>query len=384
MTVVSVKPDLIRWARERSGLTVADLLKSFPKLPDWESGSARLTLRQLEALARKTFTPLGFFFLPQPPEDKLPIPDFRTVKDEPVKKPSPNLLETIQICQRRQEWMREFLYEQGQDPLPFVGAVTIHDNPVDVAADIRRVLGHGPEWASLHATWHEALRAFRISIEEAGVLVSINGVVGNNGHRKLDPNEFRGFILLDKLAPLIFVNGSDAKAAQMFTMAHELAHLWLGCDGVFNLVELQPSANAVETFCNQVAAEFLIPAVELRACWPQASAESEPFQVLARRFKVSPLVAARRVLDLGFISKQDFLKFYAEYQRDERRKAANRPSGGDFYATQDLRIGRRFAHAVVRATLEGRLLFREAYQLTGLCGKTFDRYAKSLGFHLQA
>jgi Zn-dependent peptidase ImmA (M78 family) len=203
--------------------------------------------------------------------------------------------------------------------------------------------------------------------------------VGNNNRRKLEPEEFRGFILPDEYAPLIFVNGADGKAAQMFTLAHELGHLWLGRGGVFNLIALQPVEDEVEKFCNRIAAEFLIPAAELRASWTEAAQTEEPFQTLAQRFKVSPVVGARRALDLGLISPSDFSEFYRHYQEDERRQAASRPSGGDFYATQEARLGRRFGEAVIRAAREGRLLYREAYQLTGLFGQTFDRFAKGLG-----
>ena len=380
MSKVAIKPELLRWARERSGATTADLVQRFPKYDAWEKGDAQPTLRQLENLAKRTLTPLGYFFLPEPPEDKLPIPDFRTVQDEPVKRPSPNLLETVHMMQRRQDWMRDHLAEEGQSPLRFVGSVGLGDSSEQVARRIRETLGITDDWARQQRWWTEALLEFRRAVESAGIIVVINGVVGNNVYRKLDLGEFRGFVLSDALAPLIFVNGADAKAAQMFTLAHELAHLWLGRGGVFNLEGLQPAENEVEKFCNRVAAEFLVPARGLQAVWPQAVQTNEPFQTLARRFKVSPLVAARRALDLGLIPRARFFAFFNEYQKDERRQAEARPSGGDFYATHEVRLGRRFGEAVIRAAKEGRLLYREAYQLTGLFGRTFDRFAEGLGF----
>lgn len=377
MSRVFVKPKLIRWARERSGLTLDVLLKHFPKFEQWEREELRPTLRQLENLAKKTLTPLGYFFLPEPPEDKLPIPDFRTVRDNSLKRPSPNLLETVQTMQRRQGWMREYLIEQGEMPLSFVSSVTMADHPNEVAAKIREVLDLPVDWARHIASWAEALRTLRFVMEKAGILPVFNGVVGNNVYRKLDVNEFRGFILCDEYAPLIFINSADVKAAQMFTVVHELAHLWLGRDGVFNLRDLQPADNDVEKFCNIVAAEFLVPEKELIAYWTKAKQEEEPFQYLARHFKVSPLVAARRALDLGFLSKSAFFDFYNNYMEDSRRKAAAHVGGGDFYANLDMRLGRRFTETVVRATAEGRLLYRDAYQLTGLNSETFDRYSKA-------
>lgn len=381
MSKVAVKYDLITWARERSGVGTAALVKKFPKFREWESGDAQPTLRQLESLAKTTSTPLGYFFLPEPPEDRLPIPDFRTLPGAQPRRPSPNLLETIQTMQQRGGWMREFLIEQGQDVLAFVGSVTLQDNPNEVAAKIRAALSLANDWARQESTWTEALKTLREAAEDAGILVVINGVVGNSTRRKLDPNEFQGFVLSDEYSPLVFINGADFKAAQMFTLAHELAHLWIGRGGVFNFEEMQPANNDVELFCNRVAAEFLVPAAELRTLWRQAQEADEPFQFLARHFKVSPIVAARRALDLQLLSRQDFFDFYREYQQDERRQRRT-SGGGDFYATQGTRIGERFASAVIRAVKEGRLLYRDAYRLTGLHGKTFDRYADHLGFRL--
>lgn len=379
MSRVAINPRLIRWALERSRQEESALAERFPKLAQWESGELQPTLRQLEEFARKTLTPIGYFFLQQPPEEKLPIPDFRTLGDRAVARPSPNLIETIQMMQRRQDWMRDDLLEAGADPLPFVGTATLRSDPLEAAKRIRETLGMTAGWARSHGTWTAALLALRRATEATGILVVINGVVGNNPNRKLDPGEFRGFVLCDRHAPLIFINGADFKSAQMFTLAHELAHVWLGRDGVFNLPELQPGSSEVERFCNRVAAEVLIPSRELADCWPEVADAAEPFQKLAAHFKVSPIVAARRALDAGMVTMGEFRAFLQEYQEDERRKkSARKSSGGDFYATQEVRVGRRFGDAVVRAARAGRLLYRDAYRLTGLHGHTFDRFAEGL------
>jgi Zn-dependent peptidase ImmA (M78 family) len=382
MTRVSVKPEMIRWARERAGLDTPALVERFPKYEAWERGEAQPTFKQLEQLARVTLTPFGYFFLPEPPEEKLPIPDFRTLQDKGVRKPSPNLLETIHAMQRRQEWMREYLIDAGAEPLPFIGSVTLKSSPVEAARQIRETLAITDGWADEHTSWTAALLGLRRLIEAAGILVMINGVVGNNNRRKLDPDDFRGFILCDKHAPLIFVNGSDFKSAQMFTLAHEVAHLWLGQEGVFNLPDLLPSSNEVERVCNQIAAEFLVPSRELQSHWRSLATHPEPFQAIARKFRVSPLVAARRALDLNLVSRDTFFAFLHEHAQDERRKQAAqklKESGGNFYLTQEVRIGRRFGEAVVRAASSGKLLYLEAYRLTGLSGSTFDKFAEGIG-----
>jgi Zn-dependent peptidase ImmA (M78 family) len=380
VTRVEVSGAVLRWALERSSKDISTLTEKLPRLQGWLDGQSQPTLRQLEALAKATSTPLGYFFLAQPPEEKLPIPLFRTLGDGHPHRPSPDLLETVQIMERRQAWVREYLVDEGQLALRFVRSAKLSEEPGRIAGEIRSVLGLELAWAAKLATWSDALRELQKKMEAAWILVVVNGIVGNNTHRKLDPEEFRGFVLVDEYAPLVFVNGADAKAAQMFTLAHELAHLWIGSSAAFDLRELQPANDDTERACNRVAAEFLVPARELQEYWTSLARDSDRFQLLARRFKVSELVAARRALDLALISRTAFRDFYRSYLQDERRKTSKASSGGDFYASQNYRIGRRFAETVVRAAREGKLLYRDAYQLTGLYGSTFDRYAESLTF----
>ena len=379
MSKVTVSVEVLRWALDRAKLKADDLQHRFPKIRQWIAGKSLPTLRQLEDFARATRTPLGFLFLEEPPEDRLPVPHFRTRAGDAMAKPSPDLLETVQTMQRRQAWMRDYLLEQGHDKFSFVHSALPTEQPQLVAQRMRHVLGFESDWAASQPTWTDALRTLREAIEDVGILVVTNGIVGSNTHRKLDPTEFRGFVLVDDYAPLLFVNGADGKAAQMFTVAHELAHVFFGSSAAFDLREMQAANDPTEQLCNRVAAEFLVPEQALRQEWPSVKGEPEPFQKCARRFKVSALVAARRALELGLVSKGAFLDFYYAYERDERRTLARHAGGGDFYANQNLRVGRRFASAVVRATHEGKLLYAEAFRLTGMYGKTFDRYARSLG-----
>lgn len=379
MARVTVDPSVLRWAIERSGVSRTELRRRFPKLNAWEQRQIQPTMPQLEAFAKATSTPFGYLFLPQPPHEELPIPHFRTVNDQPHARPSPELLDTVHLMERRQGWMREYLIEQGQRRLLFVGSAVLTDRPNAVALGMKQVLGLSNGWAAQRRTWTDALRDLRAAVEAVGIIVVVNSIVGNNTHRKLNVEEFRGFVLVDEFAPLVFTNGADAKAAQMFTLAHELAHIWLGVSAAFDLRKLQPANDQTERVCNEVAAEFLVPESELRHAWGTVDRESDPFEAIARRFKVSQIVAARRALDLNLITVNRFSQFWEQYENDERRTAEQDQSGGgDFYASQNYRISRRFGEAVIRAVKEGRLLYHEAYQLTGISGTTFDRYAKLL------
>ena len=377
---ITLQPDVLRWARERAKLQPEELAKKMgvkrhERVLEWERDGV-ISVAQVDKLAKCTYTPLGFLYSKEPPDDRLPIADFRTREGTPP--PSPDLLDTVYLMQRRQAWMRDELIKDGVEPLGFVGAYGLDSQPRHVASAMREVLQLPGGWAQAEGTKNDALRRLRSRFDAVGVLVCFNGVVGNNTRRKLDPKEFQGFALADEYAPLIFVNNADFRAAQIFTLAHELAHLFIAKTGVSTLEALQPSPDDTEKFCDKAAAEFLVPAEELRAFWSR-SGTNNPLQAVATKFKVSSIVAARRALDLKLISTDTFFNFYRANAKEWDGNQPREDDGGNFWNTQKWRIGPRFATAIVRAVKEERTLYREAYNLTGLWGDTFEDMPEKLG-----
>ena len=375
---VDVKPELLRWARERGRLDLAVLVRRFPKYLEWERGTARPTLKQLETFARTSRAPVGYFFLPEAPIEEVPIPDFRTLGDSAIARPSPEMLDTVYLCQQRQDWYREFARVEGEYPRPFVGSASVASDIEATATHMRRALGFDLEERHTLPTWSAALRRFGEQAEALGVLVMISGIVGNSTRRRLDPEEFRGFALADPLAPVVFVNGADTKAAQMFTLAHELAHLWLG-ESALSDVGVRPTpGHRVEGWCNRVAAELLVPGQVVRAAHDASADVFSETQRLARRFRVSTLVVLRRLRDAGRLDEEEFrIAYEDEIGRLNARPAA---SGGSFHPTLRVRVGRRFGHALVTSTLEGRTSFSESLRLLGIRKmSTFREFAETLG-----
>lgn len=378
MNRVEVRPELLRWACERSGIPEGALVHRFPKLAAWERREAMPTLRQVEDFAKATHTPVGFLFLPEPPEERVPIPDFRTMAGTAAAHPSPDLLDTLYLCQQRQDWYRDFAKTMGEKGLPLVGSANVQDDVVTTAAGIRQALGFDLEERRRIPTWTDALRRFIEQADALGVLVMVSGVVGSNNRRKLDPQEFRGFALADDLAPLVFINGADSKAAQMFTLAHELAHVWLGQSAVSDAEARIVPDHAVERWCNQVAAELLVPLGALHEAFDRRAALPEEVGRLARRFKVSSLVVLRRIFDAGGLSRDAYWETYREEL--DRLRALPSGSGGNFYLTLGARAGKTFARALVVSTIEGRTPFTEAFRLLGFKKMaTFNELGHNLG-----
>lgn len=376
---VPVNPALLVWAMRRSGRMPEELSRRFKKLEDWLEGRVHPTLKQLEDFGRATHTPIGYFFLPAPTEEALPIPDLRTTPEARHSPPSADLLETIYICQQRQAWYREFARLYGEPPVAFVGSATPQDAPVEVAARMREQLGFDIEARSRMTTWTEALRQFIGLAEDSGVLVMVSGIVGSNTRRPLDVAEFRGFALADDLAPLVFINGRDSKAGQMFTLAHELAHLWLGASGVSDSDARVLPDERTERWCNAVAAEFLAPLEAVRENLVEGEPLPETLKRLARQFKVSTLVILRRLFDAGWVDRETLDNAWQEeWQR--LRQFTPRGNGGDFYNTLGARVGKRFARAVIVSALEGQTPFTEAFRLLGVRkSRSFYEEARRLG-----
>lgn len=363
---VEVSPDLLQWAGRRARLDSSELAGRFPKYPEWESGATRPTLRQLEAFASATHTPFGYFLLDAPPDLPLPVTDFRTLASQGVAEPSPDLLDTIQICRLRQAWYHDYLVSEGAQPPPWVGSLTTEVDPVEAAALIAHDLNFEAISRDQFATWTDAFRHLIERAEVLGALVMVNGIVGSNTHRKLDPDEFRGFSLVDDYAPLVFVNGADSKAAQIFTLIHELAHLWLGDGGVSDASMSAVSSNPVERWCNAVAAEVLAPIAALVEAHQPGATWSDEVSRLARRFKASTLVIMFRLVEAGLISRPEFERLRQEELQRLAEVQVTRASGGDYYRTQPRRVSRTFATALLTSAFNGTTSFGEAMRLLGI------------------
>ena len=376
-----VNPELLRWARERAGIAQDDLAAKFRKLPEWESGETQPTLKQLEAFARAVHVPFGYLFCSEPPDERLPIADFRTIAGTAVTRPSPNLLDTIYACQERQSWYRDFARLTGEPDLRFVGSASVEAPPEAVAAQMRETLGFDLAARRECPTWADALRLFIRQADDAGVLVMVSGIVKSNNHRRLDPAEFRGFALCDPLAPLIFVNGRDTKAAQMFTLAHELAHIWLGASALSNSGAAPGRGmRTEEVWCNAVAAELLVPLDALRSDLRRNEPLPDALSRLARTFKVSTLVILRRLLDADWLTRERFDTAWAQENEHLRKLVQTGGGGGDFHRTTISRVGRRFARALVVSTLEGQTLYRDAFRMLGIRKtETFNNLGRAAG-----
>ena len=368
-TEVNIDANILTWAIDRAGFDLHEFTLKVPNVQKWLDGEKNPTVKQLEDFSKKVYLPFGYLFLKEPPKENLPIPFFRT-NNSKATKVSVNVYDTILLLQQRQDWLRDYLLDNEFPELPFVGKFANSSDIKNIVQDIRQTLNLTENWASKFGTWQEALNHLSEQIENAGIITVFNGVVENNTSRKIPVQECRGFILVDAVAPFMFINNSDSKAAQMFTLVHELAHIWTGHSAGFDFRQLQPADDPIEKICDKVAAEFLVPEDTFNQLWEK----TPKIKAIAKFFKVSEIVIARRALDTGKISKGQFFAFYNAHTQREIEKKENQSSGGDFYATTKKRLSITFASHVYNAVKSGKLLYRDAYKLTSLKGDTFQTF----------
>lgn len=358
---VPVEPTVLEWAVKRSQREEY-LHEKIPNLDAWLNGDRQPTWRQLQDFAKKAYIAEGYLFLKEPPREGMPIADFRTFDDRTPTEISPNLRDTIYICQRRQAWYRQYAILTGYEPLDFVGSVPLQASPAYTAQTIRDVLGINDDWLEKVSNWQAYRRALISKVEDIGVLIMVSGIVKANTQRKLDLLEFRGFAIPDDYAPVVFINGADTYEAQLFTIIHELAHIWSGQEGLSEPDTVPIPQHRSEAWCNSVASEVLTPNQQLWSLVPRGAYPLEFVDTVQQRFKVSKLVALRGLLASDMVPPMQFSEVY---ERERLRALAERHnrSGGTYYPTQMMRVSRRFARAIIPSAMSGETSIRDALNL---------------------
>lgn len=379
MTTANINTEILTWARERSGISIPEFSKkcgvSERKLSEWESGESPMTFNQAMRFAEKAYIPFGYLFLAEPPIDDLPIPDLRTVGGQGIRRPSAELLDLIKLMLQRQEWYRDYLKIHFSDPVPVVGQFSASHGIAAIVQDMRiklNVLDH-PERGS----WQDYYRDLVKRIEALGILVMRQGDLGHFT-RPLLVEEFRGFAIVDDYAPIIFVNHADALGARLFTLIHELCHVWIGQSGISD--SSTNTQRMEEILCNAVAAEFLVPAKEFQALWRHDLKDwQENFPALEAHFRVSTWALARRALTFNFIEQEEYSQYIIAQQTAYKNRNVT-SIGPTYYQTKKAQISHLFSRAVVTEALSGQLLLREAGQLLGgIKPGKIAHFAKELG-----
>ncbi len=389
----NVTPVVIKWARESAGFSVVDAAKKIGRSVDdinaWESGDSKPTIAQARKASKVYKRPLAVFYLPKPPKDFSTLRDFRKLPTDFPREFSSNLRFLIRQTHERQMWLQEYLVEEGYSTLEFIGSGSISDNPLKVAKSIRNLLGVSFSTISNCKSRSEALNIWVKASENIGIFVFQSG---NMQYEKIEVEEARGFALADEYAPFVFLNAQDAKVAQIFTLIHEIAHLWINESGVSNMYDRGRAlvgSDEVEVFCNQVAAEVILPQKDFSEFWRNIDSENEienKIENSSKYFKVSKTVIARRLLNSNVINRKRYLEFadqfyqeWLEYKDEIKKKNASSKGGPHMYLMKVINNGRQFSRMVLGAYQSGRLSGRDTSAILGVKVNGLATYASYAG-----
>lgn len=380
---VNVQPEIFHWV-----LKQIDTEKLGEKLlndiTQWLNGTKNPTFNQIENLSKKTNIPLGYFFLQTPPAEQIDLLEYRTIDSIQFANPSRNLLDVIYEMESVQDWMQNYRQDMGFDILSVVGCMK-RMKKIDVIVDrIRKDLEIERTWYENCAGVRESFAYIRERLEACGVVVMMSGVVGKNTHRALDVDEFRAFAMVNKWAPLIFINAADSNGAKLFSLLHEAAHIWLGVDDLFNDRQNRiDGVSEIEKICNAVAGELIVPQDIFLDKWRLADTGEDTFEIIAelvKCFRCSDVVIARKALDCGKISPNIYHHVVnVAIDNYNQMKQNKENSGGNYYNTMGSRLDGCFVRALCESINMGRTSYTEAFRLTNTTRKTFSDVVQLFG-----
>jgi Zn-dependent peptidase ImmA (M78 family) len=366
--VAGIQPNLLRWARESHGYSiaaVADKLKKDPaEITAWEQGESAPTYPQLEKLAYEIYhRPLAVFFFPTPPNEPSPQQAFRSLHNTNLVNLEPDTRYKIRLAMALQGSLKELHNQQNPNPQPIFRQVqlNIEKSIPEQAKLVRTELSVSIELQLKWKDAEDALKAWREIIENAGIYVFKN---------TFKQKSISGFCLLDPELPIIYLNNSTTKSRQIFSLLHELIHILLQTSTI-SRIEIPEEQNdeysRIERFCNALAAEILMPSNDFTEQIQNIQEFNDQIiQQLARRYGVSREAILRKLLDQEKVSAHHY------NQKANTWKAQQKPNtgGGDYYATQASYLGERYLTTVLSKYNNGAISLEQTAAYLGIKAKS--------------
>jgi len=384
---IDVKPEILQWVQNNTGTVLNDTW--IEKINKWLNNDGKPTVNQLKELSRKAQIPFGYFFLDNVPNEDLPLLKFRTVNNVDIDRPSRNLIDVIHSMEIKQNWVSDYRKQNDYPTSIFSNGYKLIENldcmnEEQIAEKIMNSLDLKLGW-NTELKNRKSFNLLRSKLDQVGVVVMYSGIVGSNTHRALSQSEFRAFALDDKYAPLIFINSNDSYNAMLFSLVHELIHIWYGTSELYNddfknnYQVLNPKS---EQDINHISESIIFPKNLFLDRWKRQEVTGiDRIKSVAKYFDASPLSTGIRAHRLRLISQDDVKRLKTElnqeYQRNKRHQ--KEIGGGNYYATKAAQIDSAFAMEVERGVNSGNLGFNSAFELLGVKNSTaFDRLLNTI------
>jgi Zn-dependent peptidase ImmA (M78 family)/transcriptional regulator with XRE-family HTH domain len=370
--VVGIQPKVLRWARARAGYSVEDIANKLRRDPAevraWEAGEASPTYAQLEKLAYDLYKrPLALFFLPEPPQEADVKQEFRTLPNAEIDQLLPNTRYLLRLGQAFQLSLKELTEGMNPSGYKIFKEIQLTDASQipSVAQRVREYLAIDIDTQVAWGSTDEALKTWRNAVESAGVFVF---------KQSFKQKTISGFCLIDAEFPIIFINNGTTKTRQIFTLFHELSHLFVGVNSISKvddsyIDELPSKEKRIEQLCNALAAEILVPSKDfLKQVEKFRVLDDDSIQTLANRYRVSREVILRLSLDSGNISQAEYTARVSQWASDNGVTSKASP-GGSYYATQATYLGENYLKLVFGKYYQGKIDIDQVAEHLGVKAK---------------
>lgn len=354
-----ITPSVLEWAIKRAGVSAESIHK---KAEQWVSGKARPTFKQAVDIAKTLQIPFGYLWLKEPPKEQEIIPDLRTIGNGGLAQIPLELKTVVNDVKQKQEWFKEYAKTNGILKCEAIGRFKGSDDTQEIADDvtarleIQDLVGSGCDKDRM-------LKNLIERIEKLSILVMRNSILRGNTKKKLNLDTFRGFAIFDEFAPLIFINTNDSKAGQIFTLMHEVAHLWIGQSGISDL-DIREN-NKIELACNEIAAKILMPKTKIQKAFREFD-DDRRFERIADRFSVSTLAVLNRLRSLDLLAPSEYRELYdAELEKFSRIPEKKSKGAPPPEVMVRVRNGYLFTFAVTSSVLNGDETYTNGASLLG-------------------
>ena len=368
---VKVKKEIYEWAIKESQKDFGEIKAKFKNIEDWINQESEPSFRQLEELANYLKVPFGYMFLNRPPKTDVIESEFRSIGNK-IPNISKNLKYTIYDMSRKQDWISEYRKDNGWGR---VGSDRFNmlnrNNHSKYAKEAKEFLNLDEFWYRNYNDNRIAYNFLREKVESKGIIVMQNGIVGSNTRRKLDINEFRGFMLYDEFAPLVFINTNDSQTGKIFTLVHEYIHILFEKEDVFIDADLNGNSK-LENKINKITAEFLMPRLHIKNYWNERENKLSQIEVLGKLFNVSRLALAIRLKELKLIEQPLVEKINEMTERDLENRRNISSEGGDYWTTYKSRYSNKFIETVIQGAESGDITYSYAFNLLNVKAKNYD------------
>lgn len=380
---IKISENVLSWIYDKYADKLGTAYKNFLL---WLNGEKEPTVKQATDLFNKLNLPIRYMFLNNPPKEELKLVEFRTIdSQELVNNPSRELMDVYSNMLEIKDWMVDYLKSNELEPLSFVGCCNGITDKHAIANRIMQEMNMSFNDLNKNSDARNLFNFIRRKCEDIGIIVMMNGIIGSNTHRKLNINEFRAFALVDEYAPLIFINSVDSFNARLFSLLHEIVHIFIGTADLYNLLEYNSfGVSKMEILCNAVAAEILIPDQNIKNEYRKMKdLNKDKYSIISElkaAFKGSEYVIIRKLFDNGLITEHDYDELIGNYKKKyveyiNNKKGAN---GGDYNKALKTKIDNRLAMALKSSAESGLISYVDVYRMTHTNSSTFDKLIKNI------